>query len=922
MGGMLGLLALVVLVVPVLLVWVLVSLSGVKGRIQELEAEVARLRARTARAAGVQAPAPAPAAEAVDPVLRSARPSPAAPGPIPPVPEVPRAAPAPVSPPTEPARPIETAPAPGEPGPAPSPRPPMPLPPPLPSVEAVRARTSPAAVQQPPIPPRADAGESAISRLVRGWFSTGNVPVKIGVLVLLAGVAALLKYANDQGLLVVPLELRLAGVAAAALAALVFAWRRREHNRVFALSIQGGAVGVMLLVVFAAFKLYALIDPVSAFGLSVVLVAGAVVLAVLQNSSTLAAFALLAGYLAPIWLSTGSGNHVALFSYYALLNTAVVVVAWFKSWRVLNLLGFVFTFGIATLWGADAYVPAKYATTQPFLALFFLFYLLVPLLFARRRPEGRRDVVDGCLVFGTPLVAFSLQAALMEGQRMPLAYVALGVAAVYALLAWLLLRRSGYDLLARSYAVLAVGFATLSVPLALTARATASVLALEGSGVLWLGLHQRRFLPQLAGVLLQFLAAVALLVGLERAHEDVQVLFNPTALGMVLIAIAGFASAWVARLHGRAVLAGAFYLWGLGWWVANGIHEVERFLAPELRAPTWLVFAAASAWLAAEVHRHRAAMLLPWTLFGSLLAALALALWQLDLHQHPFGGAYGGLAWLVFALLGLRALACMREDAGGGAGVAQFSAWLLAPLVLSLEAHWLADRYALGQGWELALLAAPWLATLALGLWRWPWLAAPRDADVAEPLRMPLLLMLFIGLGCGWLVALKSSLDPAPLGWLPLLNPGELVQLAILALAVVWLSSDLSPAGLRALRNPVLAIGGFLLLSASTLRGVHFWGQVPWDGHLSSTSLAQTALTVVWSVLGVLGWIIGSRSARRGLWLASAVLMAVVLGKLVLVDRSHLGNLTGIVSFMAYGLLCVIVGYLAPAPPRAGEERA
>jgi uncharacterized membrane protein len=44
--------------------------------------------------------------------------------------------------------------------------------------------------------------------------------------------------------------------------------------------------------------------------------------------------------------------------------------------------------------------------------------------------------------------------------------------------------------------------------------------------------------------------------------------------------------------------------------------------------------------------------------------------------------------------------------------------------------------------------------------------------------------------------------------------------------------------------------------------------------------------------------------------------MAVVLGKLAIVDRQHLGNLAGIVSFLAYGILCTVVGYLAPVPPR------
>ena len=44
--------------------------------------------------------------------------------------------------------------------------------------------------------------------------------------------------------------------------------------------------------------------------------------------------------------------------------------------------------------------------------------------------------------------------------------------------------------------------------------------------------------------------------------------------------------------------------------------------------------------------------------------------------------------------------------------------------------------------------------------------------------------------------------------------------------------------------------------------------------------------------------------------------MGVVLAKLVFVDRQHLGNLLGIASFIAYGLLCTLVGYFAPAPPR------
>ncbi len=347
-----------------------------------------------------------------------------------------------------------------------------------------------------PSPRAAEAAPSApglvenLAAALKRWFTEGNVPVKIGMLVLFAGVAALLKLASDQGWLSVPIEFRLAGVAAAAIAGLAFGWRQRCLRRSFALGLQGGAIGVLLLTVFAAFRLYGLLPPGAAFALMLVLVAGAGVLAVLQDSLALAVLGILAGFAAPILISTGSGNHVVLFAYYALLNLAVLAIAWLRPWRALNLLGFFFTYAIGTAWGVLRYRSELFASTEPFLLIYFAIYLAIPVLYARRRDPQRRDLVDGTLVFGNPLVAFALQAALLEGARLPLAYSALALAAIYALLAWRLLPRERLRVLGESFAVLAVGFATLAVPLALSARSTACTFALEGAALVWLGLRQ------------------------------------------------------------------------------------------------------------------------------------------------------------------------------------------------------------------------------------------------------------------------------------------------------------------------------------------------------------------------------------------------------------------------------------------------
>ena len=259
--GLLVLVGLAVLAMPVLLIVALVSVSGLKRRVATLEAQVAQLRA-----ARVAEPAPAPASTVSAPaapvedegptladLMRDAAPPPrATPAPAPAAPE--RAAGPP---------PIPSAPQTPTPAPAAPPMPPRP--------------------PRPVAPSRPDFATTAV-RAVQRWFTVGNVPVKIGMLVLFAGVAALLKYGADQGWFTLPPELRLAGVAAAALGALVFAWRKRESNRVFALSLQGGAIGVLLLVVFAAFKIFGLMPVGAAFALSIALVAGAGMLAVLQDA--------------------------------------------------------------------------------------------------------------------------------------------------------------------------------------------------------------------------------------------------------------------------------------------------------------------------------------------------------------------------------------------------------------------------------------------------------------------------------------------------------------------------------------------------------------------------------------------------------------------------------------------------------------
>ncbi|NUU36794.1 DUF2339 domain-containing protein [Pseudomonas sp. C2B4] len=406
------------------------------------------------------------------------------------------------------------------------------------------------ASQQPDLPRTPNVIERAISA-ARAWLFGGNTVLRVGVVLLFLGLAFLLRYATEG--VVVPIELRYAGVAATSLGLLGLGWWLRKRNNSYALILQGAGVAVLYLTVFAAMRLHPLLDPSAAFGILVAITVFSAILAVTQNAMGLAAVAALGGFAAPILASTGSGNHVALFSYFALLNAGILAIAWFKAWRLLNVIGFVGTFGIGFAWGLRSYAPELLWSTEPFLVLFFLMYLAIGLLFARRRllemsdapgddnreallrwSARKGDYVDGTLLFGPPLVGFGLQFALVQHLEFAAAFSALALGMIYMGLARLLMGGRAL-LLGETCLALGVIFTSLAIPLGLDARWTTAAWAVEGAGIFWLGLRQQRPMARAFAVLLQLGSALAFL---SELHIGEGSLLDGTPLGALMLGVA------------------------------------------------------------------------------------------------------------------------------------------------------------------------------------------------------------------------------------------------------------------------------------------------------------------------------------------------------------------------------------------------
>jgi uncharacterized membrane protein len=224
--------------------------------------------------------------------------------------------------------------------------------------------------------------------------------------------------------------------------------------------------------------------------------------------------------------------------------------------------------------------------------------------------------------------------------------------------------------------------------------------------------------------------------------------------------------------------------------------------------------------------------------------------------------------------------------------------------------------------WGIVPAAVLALLPAAVAHIRWPFQAHRAAYAVLATLGFSL----YLGLWSLYTDVAVSS-PSAPLPYLPMLNPLDLVQALMLVVLIrtwQWLRTE-APSQLSALDPRAVVVGialvGFLWLNAVLMRTLHLWIGIPYalEAMMQST-LAQSALSLLWAFTALSTMLIATRIAGRLLWLTGATLLVVVVIKLFLVDLSSIGTIERIVSFIGVGLLMLVIGYFSPLPPAAREE--
>jgi Predicted membrane protein len=188
------------------------------------------------------------------------------------------------------------------------------------------------------------------------------------------------------------------------------------------------------------------------------------------------------------------------------------------------------------------------------------------------------------------------------------------------------------------------------------------------------------------------------------------------------------------------------------------------------------------------------------------------------------------------------------------------------------------------------------------------------DSDYFVPAGLAMLCVVFFRFV---ILGAYASRSIAFLPYLPILNLVDILQITALSLSFIYLKQQFEPQGGPAqIAVYFFSFLFFLLLNLIIGRLVHHWGKVGFNiRDLWASDSFQASCAVFWAICGIAAMIRGHKTANRLLWLFGATLMAADLAKIFFVDLSRADALARIISFVAVGLVLILVGYFAPIPP-------
>jgi len=249
-------------------------------------------------------------------------------------------------------------------------------------------------------------------------FIGENLVSKIGIVILVLAIGYFVKFAIDNDWIGPVGRVGIGILCGAILVAVAHALR--NSYKAFSSVLAGGGIAVFYFTIALGFHQFHLFSQTVAFVIMVVITCFAVILSHLYNRQEVAIIALIGGFATPFMVSTGSGNYKILFSYLIILNAGLLVIAYSKAWRLLNLLAFIFTVILFGFWlfTLKYNTPVStYANGLLFATAFYLLFFIINI--AHNIRENKKFIASDfgillantCLYFSAGLYLLTMMKA-------------------------------------------------------------------------------------------------------------------------------------------------------------------------------------------------------------------------------------------------------------------------------------------------------------------------------------------------------------------------------------------------------------------------------------------------------------------------------------------------------------------------------
>jgi uncharacterized membrane protein len=243
-------------------------------------------------------------------------------------------------------------------------------------------------------------------------FIGENLINKIGIAVTVIGVAIGSKYAIDHDLISPVTRIILGYLVGAVL--LFFAVRLREKYSNFSAVLLSGSMAIMYFITYAAYSFFSLYPQLVTFVLMVIFTIFTVTAALNYNKEVIAIIGLVGAYAVPFLLGDNPDAAAVLFSYTAIINIGILIIAVKKYWKPLYFSAFVLTWLIYLTWYFGSY---KYETgftlAFSFLFLFFAIFYLTFLAYKIIRKE-KFDIFDILLLLFNSFIFYGLGYSILK----------------------------------------------------------------------------------------------------------------------------------------------------------------------------------------------------------------------------------------------------------------------------------------------------------------------------------------------------------------------------------------------------------------------------------------------------------------------------------------------------------------------------